>query len=532
MKAQVRTAAWVAVTAVLLGQGIVRAADSSLLPHLEAPASGVWVAGFADRYQSANCGWVALGEETLLIDLPRGVPVPAFLAEVGRLSHKPARRLVLTGLEPGDAPLVESLLASGIRQVVTSAEVGNELLATSRKIVPAQVKAVACRTTLGDHTAPVEFLPFDRSILGRGSASVYLPGQRVLFAGPLVVHGPRDVLAGTDTELWLRALEQLEGLGARQVIPGRGTWGGPETLIRQQRFLAELRQQVGYVIAQGRTPESLADEVRIPNDCLVWRPYDLPTREDLEHVYQELTVPLAPFHGHPPQRADDRPHALVLIGDQPHEPGTLEAGLRPVLEAARVVPHFAVDVRALSADNLSRVQVLVILRDGLQRPRGGPTAQYVWMTREQERAVVAFVERGGGFLNLHNALALYPENGPYLQLAGGRYTGHGPLERFRVEVVDRGHPITRGVEDYSVADEQHTPIPDLAKVHVLLRSRSDDGKTAAAGWAYEPGRGRLCHLAGGHTREALLHPMYQRLLRNAVAWCLRCETVGRTEPLR
>jgi hypothetical protein len=46
---------------------------------------------------------------------------------------------------------------------------------------------------------------------------------------------------------------------------------------------------------------------------------------------------------------------------------------------------------------------------------------------------------------------------------------------------------------------------------------------AAAGWVYEPGKGRLCHLANGHTREALRHPMYQRLLRNAVAWCLRKE---------
>ena len=46
------------------------------------------------------------------------------------------------------------------------------------------------------------------------------------------------------------------------------------------------------------------------------------------------------------------------------------------------------------------------------------------------------------------------------------------------------------------------------------------------GWrevAYEPGRGRLCHLANGHTREALLHPMFQRLLRNAIAWCVRQE---------
>jgi type 1 glutamine amidotransferase len=220
----------------------------------------------------------------------------------------------------------------------------------------------------------------------------------------------------------------------------------------------------------------------------------------------------------------------VLIGDQPHEPGHIEEGLRPVFEAAGVVPHFTVDVRALSAETLSRVRLLVIARDGLQRPQGGPQAAYVWMTPEQEQAVVAFVERGGAFLNLHNALGLYPEGGPYLRLAGGRYTGHGPLERFRVEVVDREHPITRGVEDFAVADEQHTPVPDLGKVRVLLRSHSDDGKTAAAGWVYEPGRGRLCHLAPGHTREALLHPVYQRLMRNAVNWCLRREDGGADLP--
>ena len=145
------------------------------------------------------------------------------------------------------------------------------------------------------------------------------------------------------------------------------------------------------------------------------------------------------------------------------------------------------------------------------------------MTPEQERAVVEFVEGGGAFLNLHNSMGLYPPDGPYLNLVGGRYIGHGPLERFRVEVVDPDHAVTRGVSDFSVADEQHTPPYDADKVHLLLRNRSDDGKVAAAGWAYEPGKGRLCHLANGHTRESLLHPMYQRLMRNAVNWCLRRE---------
>ena len=242
----------------------------------------------------------------------------------------------------------------------------------------------------------------------------------------------------------------------------------------------------------------------------------------------EMTVPMAPFGGHAPASSDQRPHALILLGDQPHEPGHVEEGLQPVFDATGVVPHFTVDVRALSGANLAKVQLLVILRDGLQRPDQDARKHFVWMTPEQQRAVAAFVERGGGFLNLHNALGLYPADGPYLDLVGGRYVTHGPLERFRVEVVDSRHPVTRGVEAFFVADEQHTPQPDEGRVHLLLRSRSDEGKVAAAGWVREPGQGRVCHLANGHTREALLHPMYQKLLRNAVRWCLRVEGSGPT----
>jgi len=283
---------------------------------------------------------------------------------------------------------------------------------------------------------------------------------------------------------------------------------------------------VGHWVAQGRPLEAIKKEVVLPAGVMVWMPYDAPAEEDIHHVYSELTIPRSPFNGHFPETDDSRPHALVLIGDLPHEPGHIEEGLTPVFESTRVVPHFAVDVRALSAENLARVQLLVILRDGMNWPEGGSRPGKGWMTPEQELAITQFVEAGGAFLNLHNAMGLYPADGPYLRLVGGRYIGHGPLERFRVEVVDPGHPITRGVENFFAADEQHTPPYDRDKVHLLLQNRSDDGLVAAAGWAYEVGQGRLCHLANGHTRESLLHPMFQRLLRNAVTWCLRKESEG------
>ncbi len=501
-------------------------ATTGSLPHREPVAPGVYAAGFSDRHRSANCGWVALREETLLIDVPRGSPVPDFLALVAATTGKPARTLVLTHAQDGDSPLLRSLVEQGIRRILTSPEARARLLAHPGGLDPAIVRALPDRTPIGDDSVAVDFLPMDHVAAETGAAAVSLPGRAVLFTGPMVVNGPRAPLAGSDTARWVAALRRLEGLAPVQVVPGFGSWGGPELLARQRRFLAELRRQVGYHIAQGRPHAELADQVRLPADCFVWMPYDTPTAEDLEHVYRELTIPMAPFHGVAPTPSDQRPQALVLIGDQPHEPGHLEEGLQPVFDATGVVPHFTVDVRALTAENLARVQLLVILRDGLQRPQRAPSTHFLWMTPEQQRAVVRFVEGGGGFLNLHNAMGLYPPRGPYLELVGGRYIGHGPLERFRVEVVDPDHPVTRGVRAFFVADEQHTPPYDEGRVHLLLRNRSDDGKVAAAGWVREPGRGRLCHLANGHTREALLHPMYQQLLRNAVRWCLRLEDSG------
>ena len=171
----------------------------------------------------------------------------------------------------------------------------------------------------------------------------------------------------------------------------------------------------------------------------------------------------------------------------------------------------------------------MILRDGLQRPGADARSHFKWMTPEQERAVVSFVEGGGGFLNLHNSMGLYPEHGPYLALVGGRTSATGRWNGSGSRSWTRGIRSRAASATFFAADEQHTPPYDEGRVHLLLRNRSDDGKSAAAGWVREPGRGRLCHLANGHTLEALLHPMYQRLMCNAVRWCLPWRMMGGSE---
>ena len=159
---------------------------------------------------------------------------------------------------------------------MTSPAIRSKLLAAPGALDPGMVQSSRERTSIGDGSTAVEFLPMDDAAGTRGWGRCSLAGQRVLFAGPLVVHGPRARLPGTRTGRWADALRRLEKLDLAHVVPGIGTWGGPELLARQRRFLTELRRQVGYQIAQGRPHAGLTERICLPADCLVWTPYGNP----------------------------------------------------------------------------------------------------------------------------------------------------------------------------------------------------------------------------------------------------------------
>jgi hypothetical protein len=94
--------------------------------------------------------------------------------------------------------------------------------------------------------------------------------------------------------------------------------------------------------------------------------------------------------------------------------------------------------------------------------------------------------------------------------------------------VNRDHPITRGVRDFVVTDEQHYMEYQLDRRYLLMESVNEDGlnfgdlgTTAAAGWAYEHGEGRVCYLSPGHLITAMWNPEYEKIQQNAVRWLLR-----------
>lgn len=210
--------------------------------------------------------------------------------------------------------------------------------------------------------------------------------------------------------------------------------------------------------------------------------------------------------------------AILLAGDRYHRAEDAFAGVGPALEAAGLTVDYTTDFGSLDAEKLAGKKLLCILRDGMEWPNGVDKAYQVWMRPDQEEAIERFVASGGAFLPLHNAGWAYPWRNGYRRVMGGYYQWHPPVLPFDVLVVQPEHPITQGVTDYEITDEQHFIWFDPDRVTLLLKSQGKDGRESAAGWAYTYGKGRVAYLANGHTLDILRHPMVQRLLHNAARW--------------
>ncbi|MFF4851222.1 MBL fold metallo-hydrolase [Streptomyces sp. NPDC001194] len=87
---------------------------------------------------------------------------------------------------------------------------------------------------------------------------VWLPDQRVLFTGDLVMNGVTPFCVMGSVSGSLRALQRLAELGATTVVPGHGPVGGPELFDANADYLRWVRGLAREGVAAGVSPLELA----------------------------------------------------------------------------------------------------------------------------------------------------------------------------------------------------------------------------------------------------------------------------------
>ncbi len=256
------------------------------------------------------------------------------------------------------------------------------------------------------------------------------------------------------------------------------------------------------------------------------------------------SVAALPAAGLPAAAAPKKAAGFALIGDRYHNSDYIRTALtKTLVKDLGLSIDFTDEVKSLNAENLAGRKLLIIFRDGMIWPDGYPEEKVAasdpplpkreqkdapWIAAEQGRAVKEFAAKGGGILFYHNVTYISPTNQDFREVLGAVTHGHPPLRPYKVKIVNPDHPITRGVRDFVVSDEQHFLTYEKDPKYILLRSVNEKGLTyqsygdsCEAGWAFDYGKGRVCYLAPGHTISALWNPEYLKLQQNAARWVLR-----------
>ena len=128
-----------------------------------------------------------------------------------------------------------------------------------------------------------------------------------------------------------------------------------------------------------------------------------------------------------------------------------------------------------------------------------------------------FVASGGGILGVHTATASFKQQMHYFEILGGRFTGHGPIERFEVSRVN--DEIFGGIEDFVVKDELY--IHELQSGIETHFTAKYEGEDVPVVWTYQYGQGRVCYAVPGHTTSTMRNESYQKVLQRALKWVCR-----------
>ena len=96
---------------------------------------------------------------------------------------------------------------------------------------------------------------------------------------------------------------------------------------------------------------------------------------------------------------------------------------------------------------------------------------------------------------------------------------HDPRGPFTVEIADRAHPVTQGLNDFETNDELYTCLVGDAPIHLLAHAKSKvDGKHHPMAFVRDYGKGRVFLTTLGHDVQAFTNSSVPDLMRRGCAW--------------
>ena len=196
---------------------------------------------------------------------------------------------------------------------------------------------------------------------------------------------------------------------------------------------------------------------------------------------------------------------VLFLGDQGHHQPRVRFGeLQPVLERAGVDLEYSEDVGRLSLSGLSDKDALIVYANIDELPASS------------ERALLAWIQSGKGFVPLHCASFCFRNSDEYVRLVGAQFERHG-FEHFTTDLVGATHPAMAGYLPFACEDETYVHHRHSAD-RVLLETRREGDRDEPWTWTRSEGSGRVFYTAWGHDARTWTQPGFHDLVERGVRW--------------
>jgi len=160
-----------------------------------------------------------------------------------------------------------------------------------------------------------------------------------------------------------------------------------------------------------------------------------------------------------------------------------------------------------------------------------PVVTMSQITGEQEAGLLKAVEGGVGLAGWHGGMCdSFRQNTGYQFMTGGQWVAHpGNIIDYTVNITDKNHELTRGINDFSMHSEQYYLHTDPA--NVVLATTTFSGENGEAPWikgAVVPvvwtkswGAGRVYYCSLGHVANDFQVPEARELVQRGMLWAAR-----------
>lgn len=133
--------------------------------------------------------------------------------------------------------------------------------------------------------------------------------------------------------------------------------------------------------------------------------------------------------------------------------------------------------------------------------------------------ILAAHKKGVAAVNLHCAMHCYRTGtNDWFEFVGLQSTGHGPQQPIEVTYVDRDHPVSKPLENWTtIKEELYNNVKVFDTARPLARGRQG-GSDYVVAWVNEYGDTRVFSTTLGHNNDTVGDPRYLDLVARGLLW--------------